>query len=311
MKRGLRHLIIRLIFFGTILSSGQVYAAATQDVWVEAYVNTTVVYVGQTFRYVVTAGIKNGTVHLPGARVLWPSCRMLNYQEADVSDRHEGYRAQQGQYTLMALGIKKINFPALGIGFTWPEGTTASAQSSALTLNIASRNPQGTSLRNPRGPRAAQPIWYFFLIPVILFILGVVWLDFVSFKHRTLRKRPAHLTAYHKLEALGRSRMALEGRVDHYFMEVSRVLRNYVGERYQISALELPRVEIMAVLKRNQVPPHIRRLLNSILIQADLVKFAKSWAEFSRIAVAQRRARKFIDGTCPVDKKRKTKLLAK
>ncbi len=294
-------------WFGALRSSCADSETSSQDVWVDAAVNTTVVYVGQTFHYTLTAGIKNGTVTLPGARVLWPSCRLLHYQESDVSDRHEGYRAMQGQYTLMALGLRTIEFPPLSVKFAWPEGTTATAQTAVHILKTASRNPQGMALRNPRPPQSSAPVWYFIVLSAVLLIISFLWLDFVRFRKRVPRQRPAHLTAYHKLETLGRSRIVMEGRVDRYFIELSRVLRQYVADRYTLPALEWPRREILQALCERGVSPRVRRWLNSVLIQADLVKFAKTWAEFSTIAVAQRRARLFIDATRPLDKKAKVK----
>ncbi|NTV51896.1 MAG: hypothetical protein HGA76_02615 [Candidatus Firestonebacteria bacterium] len=277
-----------------------------KDVWVEAYINTTLAYTGQIFHYSLTAGIKNGTVRLPGAHVVWPGCRLIQYHEADVSDRHEGYRAVQGKYTLMALGLEEIHFPQLTAGFTWPEGTTVTAQTPALALKIASRHPQGLSLRDWRPPRGPAPVWYYAVLVLVLLGLGWLWLDWKHIRRKTERRRPAHLTAYAKLKSLGHSRAVIEGRVDRYFQELSRLLRQYLADRYNLSALETPREEILAVLKVRGVGSHARRLLNSILLQADLVKFAKTWAEFSEIAVAQRRAHLFVDHTRPAETKPKT-----
>jgi hypothetical protein len=81
------------------------------------------------------------------------------------------------------------------------------------------------------------------------------------------------------------------------------LLRAYLADQYHLAALETPREEIVCALKERGVAPHTRRLLNSILLQADLVKFAKTWTEFSEIAVAQRRARQFVDRTRPADVK--------
>jgi len=93
--------------------------------------------------------------------------------------------------------------------------------------------------------------------------------------------------------------------VDKYFQELSRLLRHYLADRFCLSALETPREEIICALREQGVSAHTRRLLNSILLRADLVKFAKTWAEFSQIAVAQRRAHLFVDRTRPAGTKTK------
>jgi len=289
-----------------VLGIFSAWAWAEQDVWVEAFINTTVAYTGQTLHYAMTAGIKNGTVRLPGVHVLWPGCRLIHYQETDVSDRHPGYRALQGQYTLMVLGLDEIRFPVLSAAFTWPEGTTSSAQTLPLVLKVASRNPQGLSLRDWRPPRAPLPIWYYFLPPLALAGIGLLWFDWARTRKKSPRQRPAHVTAYQKLDVLGRSHAVIEGRVDKYFQELSKLLRRYLADRFALSALETPREEIICALKEKGVSAHTRRLLNSILLQADLVKFAKTWAEFSEIAVAQKRAHLFVERTRPAGTKTKT-----
>jgi hypothetical protein len=118
------------------------------------------------------------------------------------------------------------------------------------------------------------------------------------------RRGPAilapHLEAFRSLESLGKSRIVAEGRVDHYFTELSRILRRYVTNRYLLPALELPRHQILIGLQAQGLRPRLQHLLNALLIRADLVKFAQVKVDFSRIAAAQRRARKFIEKTQPL-----------
>jgi hypothetical protein len=223
-----------------------------------------------------------------------------------VSDRHEGYRARQGIYTLMVLGLDEVRFPPVAVGFAWPEGTTATADTPPLVLKIASRHPQGLSLRDWRPPRAPTVFWHYVLPPLALVVISLLWLDWARGRRKSTRQRPAHLTAYKALETLGHSHVVMEGRIDKYFQELSRLLRQYLADRYRLSALETPRSAMVAALKERGVSPHTRRLLNSILLQADLVKFAKTWTEFSKIAVAQHRARLFVDRTRSVETKIKT-----
>jgi hypothetical protein len=284
------------------LAALPVAAAEVQSVWVETDVNTGAVHLGEPFRFVLTAGARNAAVQLPGSANIWSGCRLLAYSESDVSQRHEGYTARQGQYTLAAFTLDQADIPEMAVRFAWPDGTTATAFSKKVRIQIISLHPsQGFELREPRPPQNPGPIWiYFAAFLVALVLLGLVWRIPRRIKN-TPALPPPHLEAFHGLEALNRSRAVAEGRVDHYFTELSRVLRRYLGRRYHpLAAMELPRLKIIQALTALQVPLRARHLINSLLIRADLVKFAKIKVDFPQIAQAQRRAKIFIEKTRPL-----------
>jgi hypothetical protein len=275
-------------------------AAAAPAVWVEAELNTPAAFLGQPFKLVVTAGARNGEVKLPGADAVLSGCRLKAYREQDVSQRHEGYTARQGVYTLAAFVLDQADLPPLDVRFTWPDGTTSAASTPPLVLKVPSVAPApGFDLRDPRPPLTPPRTWpYALAVPVLL----LVWWGFRGRKRRRPRTPvlPApHLEAFAALEALGKSRVVAEGRVDLYFTELSRVLRRYCSRRYELPALELPRTGIYTALRRLKLPLKACRLINSLLIRADLVKFAKVQVDFPRIAQAQRRAQAFVTLTRP------------
>jgi hypothetical protein len=276
-------------------------AAETAGAWIEATVNTQTVRLGESFRFVVTAGARNAEVRLPGPNAVLPDCRQLAYHEQDVSQRHEGFTARQGVYTLAAFGLDRIELPPLEVRFTSPEGTTTAASTPPLTLRVLSARPGAEfELRDPRPPVVIRP-WGAYLLAALAVGLGAgAWFLTRRRRSRASLLPAPHLEAWQSIDAVGKSRLVAEGRVDLYFTELSRILRRYCSRCFDLPAMELSRREVYRVLRRQGIALKACRLLNSLLIRSDLVKFAKEQVDFPQIARAQQRARDFIQLTRPV-----------
>ncbi len=292
---------VRIVVLLTLLAAGpRAATAAAPEVWVEAALTTPAARLGEPFKLVVTAGARNGEVRLPGADAVLPGCRTTAYREQDVSQRHEGYTARQGIYTLAGFALDRVDLPALEVRFTWPDGATTTASTPPLALKVQSVSPDtGFELRDPRPPLSPPRTW------PVLAAVAVLTLAVWAVRARKRRRPrvpvlpPPHLEAFAALEALGKARVVAEGRVDLYFTELSRVMRRYCSRRFGLPALEQPRFGIYTELRRRRLPLKACRLINSLLIRADLVKFAKVQVDFKRIAEAQRRAQAFVTLTRP------------
>ncbi len=263
-------------------------------VWLDAVTSTHTVYVGDPFRFVLTAGAKNAAVRLPGPHVIFPGCRLVKYSEEDVSQRHEGYTARQGKYLLVAFALERVIMPAQKVFFSWPDGTTRTAVSQPVTVRVLSLEPaENFELQKPRPMKAANPWWPYAVLLASAAGLVLVW------RRRPRPKRaaavsPPHVEAFAGLEALGKSRTVAEGRIDHYYTDLSRILRRYLARRYRFPALENPRAEIIRHLADAGLGPEPLAVIDGLLEQADLVKFAKAEVDFPKIAEAQKKARQFI-----------------
>ena len=273
--------------------------AAAERTFVDVQVNTRTVRLGEAFRLVVTAGTREGAVRLPGARVRWPDCRTLDYRERDVSVRHEGFHAVQGEYRLAAFALDRVHIPALPVYFVWADGTSITASTPPLTLEVPSQDPQGVQLRPFRPPVRPGRLWPW--IATLLAAAGIAaWFRRRWRGGKARRKAPEpppENEALARLETLGRSRIVAEGRLGEYFTVLSRILRRYAARRYRLNALELPLTRLLEELAARGVADNVRRELEEILAQADLVKFARAEVDFPEIGGVQRRALTWIRAT--------------
>jgi hypothetical protein len=86
---------------------------------------------------------------------------------------------------------------------------------------------------------------------------------------------PPHIKALSELEKLGLQKLWQEGKIKDYYTSITDILRVYIEERYDITALEMTTDEIMLALKRKDINEEMKGKLREILTLSDLVKFAK------------------------------------
>ncbi|MBI2377057.1 MAG: hypothetical protein HYV07_23860 [Deltaproteobacteria bacterium] len=100
--------------------------------------------------------------------------------------------------------------------------------------------------------------------------------------------RPAHELALERLEALASSSTLGRGELKPFFVELSEILRVYVGGRYGFESVELTVRELVDELNTRGAEGLDLEALQKLLDNADLVKFAKweSTTEDARASLA-------------------------
>lgn len=90
-------------------------------------------------------------------------------------------------------------------------------------------------------------------------------------------KVPAHIVALGELDKLKEEQLWQHDKVKEYYTRLTDILRKYIEDRFEVSAMEQTTVEILESFKsRNSLlDPKSFDQLKGILEMADLVKFAK------------------------------------
>ncbi len=86
---------------------------------------------------------------------------------------------------------------------------------------------------------------------------------------------PPHELALRRLEALTEKKLWQNAKVKQFYAELTDILRQYLEHRYQVPALESTSEEIIENLKKEDFPQGFLPVLQELLQQADLAKFAK------------------------------------
>lgn len=90
-----------------------------------------------------------------------------------------------------------------------------------------------------------------------------------------LPKEPAHVVAIRALEVLSTQKLWQNGRVKEYWSRLTEIFRTYLAGRYGVGALEMTTEEIVAAMGELELPERQGSELKSLLVESDLVKFAK------------------------------------
>ncbi len=90
---------------------------------------------------------------------------------------------------------------------------------------------------------------------------------------------PPHVAAIRALEALHHQKLWQNNRHKLYYSGLTDILRTYIAARWEIGAMEMTSDEIIAAMRDVELPAKARMDLQTILGDADLVKFAKATPE--------------------------------
>lgn len=140
-------------------------------------------------------------------------------------------------------------------------------------------------------PLQRAPIWWWGIIRWVLLAIGYILLGigawyFIKWAmHRKkggelqlaeVEKRPAEEVALEKLDRIKAEKIWQEGKVKEYQTELTDVIREYIGRRYEVKSTEKTSDETLRELKplmgeQKELFERLRKMLSL----ADLVKFAK------------------------------------
>lgn len=159
------------------------------------------------------------------------------------------------------------------------------------------------NLKWAHAPGEGLPIWVWVLILLAAAGVGAgvyFWLrrKQQAAKEAALAARPAHEKALEALEAL-RGQLS-EDNYMAFIMEVSRILRVYIQDRFELRAPHRSTEEFLAEASvSDQLSAEYQELLGDFLRQCDLVKFARRSAALRQMETLFRTAEQFVKDTIP------------
>lgn len=160
---------------------------------------------------------------------------------------------------------------------------------------------------NPNVKNAELPTDYRFLIlPAI--ILSTVLLGFaiglLYLKYRKPRTRqetvvepilPPGDIAHRELAEIEAMQLPMQGEFKQYYFLVSEVVRKFLGAEYHFHVLECTTEEILQEIQRRDMPDGVKREINLLLPEADMVKFAKYVPTLDQAEYAMQQAMRIVD----------------
>jgi hypothetical protein len=126
----------------------------------------------------------------------------------------------------------------------------------------------------------AQPYIWGGLALLLLFIL--IFFLIKKFSNKTVEKVekiiliPCEIEANEALKQLELKEYITKGLVKAHYVELTEILRHYFDREFELDTLESTTDETMALLKEARLEPKLQQQIGDLLVEADLVKFAKS-----------------------------------
>lgn len=119
----------------------------------------------------------------------------------------------------------------------------------------------------------------------------------VVVEKKLVPKLPAHTIALQKLEKLKEKKLWQSDKVKQYHIELSEIIREYLENRFHISAMEQTTYEILQSLRTTPLENGSSEKLRQLLTLSDLVKFAKEIPLATENEMCMSYAYEFIETT--------------
>ena len=112
---------------------------------------------------------------------------------------------------------------------------------------------------------------------------------------------PPHVVAIKALEALHHQKLWQNNKHKLYYSTHTDILRTYIAGRWEVGAMEMTSDEIITAMRQEELPEKARMDLTSVLMDADLVKFAKFTPEAEQNESDYTKVYYFVEETKPVE----------
>jgi hypothetical protein len=265
--------------------------APAAGVSVTSAVDKSRITIGDLIRYTVTVTHPEGAeVRTPGTGANLGGFDIRAYEVAEPEER-DGAVVSRFNFMLSTFFTGEFVIPPLPVAYKLPGDTAAAPRvlaTPSIRITVDSVKPsEAGDIRDVKPPMDI-PLDRWRLaarIGIGLAALGLAAAALWWLKRRRLRPgaapgraeaaRPPHETALEALDALNASDLLDRGEVKAFYIELSEIIRRYIGGRYFVVAMEMTTTEVLEGLEAAGVPAETFGLFESFFRACDLVKFAK------------------------------------
>lgn len=219
--------------------------------------------------------------------------------EPDVESKLKGGRIQsQTRFVLSTFTTGDYVIPPLPVMFQLPDSTRKVVLSESIPIRIQSLLGDQTAdsldikpLKSPYAFPRSYTMYYVYgaLGVLVLAGFGLLWWWLRRRRHAPAPEdlRDPWEIAFEKLAFLKTEYLdpgiETQERCKEYYVEVTEIVRAYLGRMYRVDVLEMTTEEVLQRFAEEDLPPGQHDALRAFLNNADQVKFAKLLAERTRL----------------------------
>lgn len=306
----MKRLIIILI---CLIYSNNFFA---QDVQVTAKFDTSSILIGDQIYFTIKIDKPAGTnIVFPVFKdTLYQKIEIISGPQTDSLQLHNGINSIISKYLITSFDSGFYQVPPVYAEIVSANGTKRfySSYASLEVSRIRTAPTDSTDviydvIKPIKAPLTVGDIipWFFCLIVIVFVTWYLIRLIRNSKKKiktgdQTVIREPAHVIAFRDLEKLKNEDLWQNGEIKLYYTRLSEILRQYLENRYFISSMESTTEETLSIYNKTIKPDADEFLtLKSVLINADLVKFAKFKPLQSDNEISFENSWKFVSLTTP------------
>lgn len=297
-----------------LIATTRVSFANAPDVSVGSTVDKGEITVGDIFHYKITVKYPEGTnVHVPYITDKLGEFIVRNI--ATPKPRKEnGMMVEEVTYELTTYFTGDLKVLPVEITYSYKndkgEEVNETIKTAPLEIKVKNVSPDSAlDIKDIKGPVDIPVGWRYLVLVVGAPLAGLILLAAGCYLWRKRKKavkqilqappRPPHETAMEKLKQIEELDLIAKGRFKEYYDLVTDTLREYIGARYTIDAMELTTYELSKNLTDIIKNLELKNKIVSLLEEGDLVKFAKFEPDNQKAASAIKTAKEIIEATMP------------
>ena len=307
-EKGRKIIVCFFIFLATVAVSN------AQPAVVSSKTDTSQIRIGEQFHLNLYATVKPGTiVGFPLLPDTFNKFELVNKSSIDTVSAADSINLTlHQQYTLTNFDSGFFVLPPFPFLISQAKEKTDTIFTEALLISVITVPVDTTrDIRTIKNildvPFPWQDYLIYLLIAQVLTLVVMILYKLLKKKKiiavkPKIPERPAHELALEGLKRIEAEKIWQQGFTKKYFSELTDVIRQYIERRFTINAMEQTTDEILRHFNASLVRDEEKEKLRYILLQADMVKFAKAISSPSENETAMVFAYDFVNVTRPVIK---------
>ncbi len=229
------------------------------------------------------------TVSIPKLETAWGDFEVRTQSAPTVTANDDGTKTTEQTIIVTLFDVGSFRTPKWEVSLTDMRGNDTRRVVPQVSITVESVLEKGdTKLRDlkPQADLPAPPPWLWILAILLAGVLAFFGWKYLRRRLKTRRPadtfavpeidpRPPHEIALAELARIEALDLPGQGRFKEYYTMVSDCLRQYLENRYDISALERTTAELKSALRRTEISRPDAREFISLFEACDLVKFAR------------------------------------
>jgi len=254
---------------------------------IETEIDKAEIFIGDLINYRLTVFF-DSTIDLtpPPIGANLGSFDVKDYQADDEIDLKDGRKKIESRFLLTTFTTGDYIIPPIPIEYRTADSVRKILISEPIAIRVSSllaEDSDTLDIRDIKPPFdfKASRAWLYYLIGGVILVGAIT---FYFFRRYRLNRRqvsgPIDLRkpweiAFEELAVLKEKGLPEGGQFKLYYIELTGIIRTFLGRIYEIPALDMTTDEFCDSLSESDVPGELYEHLKSFLRHADLVKFAK------------------------------------